>query len=79
MADDLLDTIRQGSLNALRSSNDLVKYIVSEAVCFPNEFKWAGLGKHILDIFEEELAAEVHGSSECSSPSDVLPVNSIII
>lgn len=58
-ADDLLNTIRQGNLNTHRNANDLVKHIVSEAVCFPTHFKGAGLGKHVLDIFEEELASEV--------------------
>lgn len=74
MADDLLDTIRQGNLDDLQDSNDLIKHIVLETVYFPNEFKWAGLGKHVLDIFEEELASEVRELSTISPHTDVFPL-----
>ncbi|CAI4215214.1 unnamed protein product [Parascedosporium putredinis] len=57
-SDNLIETIRQGDLGAMENVNDLVKRIVFEAVTFPDEFKWAGLGEHILDIFEEEIALE---------------------
>ena len=59
MADNLLETIRQGDLDSLRNSTDLIKCIVYEAASFPKEFKWAGLGEHVLDVFEGEIACEV--------------------
>ena len=58
-ADTLLETIRQGNLDVLTTPNDLIKRILSETVTFLDEFKWAGLGNHILDIFEGEIATEV--------------------
>ncbi|VUC36440.1 unnamed protein product [Clonostachys rosea] len=57
-ADTLLETIRQGNLDILHSPQDLIKRIVFEAVKFPDEFKWAGLGEHVLDIFQGEIAYE---------------------
>ncbi|KAI8956554.1 hypothetical protein F5Y11DRAFT_353549 [Daldinia sp. FL1419] len=57
-ADTLLETIRQGNLDILMTPNDLIKRILYETVTFLNEFKWAGLGNHILDIFEDEIATE---------------------
>lgn len=59
VADSLLETIRQGNLNTLRTPEDLIKSIVHDAVTFLDEFKWAGLGEHILDIFDEAIALEV--------------------
>ena len=59
LADNLLETIRQGDLDKLQNVNDLIMRIVYEAVTFPDEFKWAGLGEHVLDIFEGEIAIEV--------------------
>ncbi|KAF5590094.1 cytochrome P450 monooxygenase [Fusarium subglutinans] len=38
---------------------DLIKRIVSETVKFIDEFKWAGLGHHVLDIFEGEISKEM--------------------
>ncbi|CAH0023619.1 unnamed protein product [Clonostachys rhizophaga] len=57
-ADTLLETIRQGNLDILHSPQDLIKRIVFEAVKFLDEFKWAGLGEHVLDIFQGEIAYE---------------------
>ncbi|KAJ3457001.1 hypothetical protein MRS44_014142 [Fusarium solani] len=59
MADDLFETIRQGNLDTLRTPSDLIKRIVFEAVTLVNEFKWAGLGEHVLDIFEGQIGYEV--------------------
>lgn len=59
-ADTLLETIRQGNLDILTTPNDLIKRILYETVSFLDEFKWAGLGNHILDIFEGEIATEVN-------------------
>ncbi|KAK6957515.1 hypothetical protein Daesc_000302 [Daldinia eschscholtzii] len=59
-ADTLLETIRQGNLDVLTTPNDLIKRILSETVTFLDEFKWAGLGNHILDIFEGEIATETN-------------------
>ncbi|KAI1660907.1 hypothetical protein F4813DRAFT_386316 [Daldinia decipiens] len=57
-ADTLLETIRQGNLDILTTPNDLIKRILYETVTFLDEFRWAGLGNHILDIFEGEIATE---------------------
>ncbi|KAI1807231.1 hypothetical protein F4811DRAFT_567129 [Daldinia bambusicola] len=59
-ADTLLETIRQGNLDVLTTPNDLIKRILHETVSFLDEFKWAGLGIHILDIFEGEIATETN-------------------
>lgn len=59
MADDLFETIRQGNLDTLQTPSDLIKRIVFEAVTLVNEFKWAGLGEHVLDIFEGQIGYEV--------------------
>ncbi|PNP76719.1 hypothetical protein FNYG_10138 [Fusarium nygamai] len=59
MADDLFETIKQGNLYTVRSPGDLIKRIVSETVKFIDEFKWAGLGHHVLDIFEGEISNEM--------------------
>lgn len=59
MADGLFETIRQGNLDTLRTPSDLIKRIVFEAVTLVNEFKWAGLGEHVLDIFEGQIGYEV--------------------
>ena len=58
-ADSLLETIRQDNLNTLRSPNDLIRKVMNQTVSFPDEFEWAGLGQHILDVFDEELSLEV--------------------
>ncbi|KAG8674122.1 hypothetical protein FPOAC1_000085 [Fusarium poae] len=59
MADDLLETIRHSELDELCTADDLVKHIVQQTVTFPEKFRLAGLGEHILDIFENELASEM--------------------
>ncbi|KAI9903659.1 hypothetical protein N3K66_000188 [Trichothecium roseum] len=59
LADDLIETIQQGNyLDTMQSSNDLLKHIVFETVTFPDQFRWAGLGEHVLDIFEAEIARQ---------------------
>ncbi|KAF4971483.1 hypothetical protein FSARC_1711 [Fusarium sarcochroum] len=57
-ANDLLETIRQGNLGTVQSSNDLIKNILQETVSFPEKFQRAGLGEHVLDIFKAEISAE---------------------
>ncbi|KAH7303952.1 hypothetical protein B0I35DRAFT_454968 [Stachybotrys elegans] len=59
-ADTLLETIRQGKLDILQTPEDLIKRIVYDTVTFLDEFKWAGLGEHILDVFDREIAAEMY-------------------
>ncbi|KAG5765756.1 hypothetical protein H9Q72_006158 [Fusarium xylarioides] len=59
IAEDLFETIKQGNLYTVRSSGDLIKRIISETVKFIDEFKWAGLGHHVLDIFEGEISNEM--------------------
>lgn len=58
-ADDLLETIRQKNSDEIETADQLMKRIVMEAVNFPEEFRWAGLGEHILDIFQGEITLEV--------------------
>ncbi|KAF0640546.1 hypothetical protein FPSE5266_10072 [Fusarium pseudograminearum] len=58
-ADDLLETIRHSDLDEISTADDLMKHIVQQTVTFTERFKLAGLGEHILDIFESELAFEV--------------------
>jgi len=66
MADDLLEAIRQSDLHEIASTGDLITHIVCQAVTFLDKFKWAGLGEHVLDIFQNEIAFEVCSfSSEC--------------
>ncbi|KAF5024586.1 hypothetical protein F66182_3349 [Fusarium sp. NRRL 66182] len=58
IAENLLETILQSRLHEVSSTDDLVTHIVLETVTFLDKFKWAGLGEHILDIFEGEIAIE---------------------
>ncbi|CEF71957.1 unnamed protein product [Fusarium graminearum] len=59
MADDLLETIQNSELGDIFTSDDLMKHIVQQTVTFTEKFRVAGLGEHILDIFENELASEI--------------------
>ncbi|KAI5925056.1 hypothetical protein F4810DRAFT_708862 [Camillea tinctor] len=54
--DTLWDTIRQSGIDQLSGPEDLIKHIVFECVTFLDEFREAGLGDHILDIFESAIA-----------------------
>ena len=58
-ADSLLETIHQDNLDILRSPNDLIRKVMNQTVSFLDEFEWAGLGQHVLDVFEEEISLEV--------------------
>ncbi|KAF5617254.1 hypothetical protein F25303_13333 [Fusarium sp. NRRL 25303] len=58
MADDLLETIKRSSLNRISDVDDLMKHVVQETIRFPERFRRAGLGEHILDVFESEIASE---------------------
>ncbi|KAG5662001.1 hypothetical protein KAF25_004240 [Fusarium avenaceum] len=59
-ADDLLETIRQKNSDKVETADELMKRIIMEAVNFPEEFRWAGLGEHILDIFQGEITLEAN-------------------
>ncbi|CAG1990750.1 unnamed protein product [Fusarium graminearum] len=59
MADDLLETIQNSELGDIFTFDDLMKHIVQQTVTFTEKFRVAGLGEHILDIFENELASEI--------------------
>ncbi|KAI1638377.1 hypothetical protein F4809DRAFT_639677 [Biscogniauxia mediterranea] len=54
--DTLWDTIRQSGIDELSGPEDLIKHIIYECVTFLDEFREAGLGDHILDIFESAIA-----------------------
>ncbi|KAF5723101.1 hypothetical protein FMUND_2142 [Fusarium mundagurra] len=58
MADELLEAIRESNLHDVSSGDELMKHIVKETITFPNKFMRAGLGEHILNIFEGEIASE---------------------
>ncbi|KAG5803072.1 hypothetical protein H9Q71_012343 [Fusarium xylarioides] len=58
MADELLEAIRESNLHNVSSGDELMKHIVKETITFPNKFTRAGLGEHILNIFEGEIASE---------------------
>ncbi|RBA14968.1 hypothetical protein FPRO05_13184 [Fusarium proliferatum] len=58
MADDLLETIKRSSLNRISDVDDLMKHVVQETIRFPERFRRAGLGEHMLDVFESEMASE---------------------
>ncbi|KAF4502905.1 1-alkyl-2-acetylglycerophosphocholine esterase [Fusarium agapanthi] len=58
MADDLLETIRKSNLRNVSSGDELMKHLVKEKITFPDKFMRAGLGEHILTIFEGEIASE---------------------
>ncbi|KAH6950118.1 hypothetical protein DER45DRAFT_580044 [Fusarium avenaceum] len=59
-ADDLLETIRQKNSDEIETADELMKRIIMEAVNFPKESRWAGLGQHILDIFQGEITLEAN-------------------
>ncbi|KAF4977976.1 hypothetical protein FDECE_18288 [Fusarium decemcellulare] len=48
----------RSDLHEVFSADGLVRHIVLETVTFLDEFKWAGLGEHVLDVFESELVIE---------------------
>ncbi|KAI8716009.1 hypothetical protein NCS52_01110200 [Fusarium sp. LHS14.1] len=54
--DTLFDTIRQGGIHSYTDPHELIEDILFEAVTFPEEFQYAGLGIHILDIFDSSIA-----------------------
>ncbi|KAF5581843.1 hypothetical protein FPANT_8762 [Fusarium pseudoanthophilum] len=58
MADDLFQIIQQGRLHEISGADDLIKHILQETVTFPDKYLRAGLGEHILDVFESEIASE---------------------
>ncbi|KAF5577662.1 ankyrin repeat [Fusarium pseudocircinatum] len=58
MADELLEVIRESNLHGVSSGDELMKHVVKETITFPNKFMRAGLGEHILNIFEGEIASE---------------------
>ncbi|KEZ41929.1 hypothetical protein SAPIO_CDS6486 [Scedosporium apiospermum] len=54
--DCLLDTIRQGDIDSYQNPEQLVENIIFECVTFSEEFRFAGLGIHVLDVFESSIA-----------------------
>ncbi|KPM39238.1 hypothetical protein AK830_g7319 [Neonectria ditissima] len=54
--DSLFDTIRQGGIDSYRSPHQLIEDILYESVTFLDEFRYAGLGIHVLDIFDSSIA-----------------------
>lgn len=75
----LFDTIRQSGIELMQGPDDLIERIVCECATFLNEFRSAGLGRHILDIFDTMIGNIVSNGflskhlfiapHHCSSPS----------
>ena len=54
--DTLLDTIRQGGIKSFTNPEQLIAHILYQCSKFIDEYRYAGFGTHILDIFENEIA-----------------------
>ncbi|KAI3331691.1 hypothetical protein HD806DRAFT_478063 [Xylariaceae sp. AK1471] len=54
--DTLIDTIRQGGIKSMYEPDDLIEHILYECATFLDEFRYAGLGVHVLDIFDSVIA-----------------------
>ncbi|KAK7423727.1 hypothetical protein QQX98_000917 [Neonectria punicea] len=54
--DSLFDTIRQGGIDSYTSPHQLIEDILFESVTFLEEFRYAGLGIHVLDVFDSVIA-----------------------
>ncbi|KAH6886791.1 hypothetical protein B0T10DRAFT_442909 [Thelonectria olida] len=54
--DTLFETIRQGGIESYTRPEQLIENILFECVTFLEEYRFAGLGIHILDIFESSIA-----------------------
>ncbi|TRX93664.1 hypothetical protein FHL15_005340 [Xylaria flabelliformis] len=52
----LIDTIRQGGIESMKSPDDLIERILYECATFLDELQRAGLKAHVLDIFDNEIA-----------------------
>ncbi|KAH8900720.1 hypothetical protein GQ53DRAFT_130451 [Thozetella sp. PMI_491] len=58
--DTLLETIRQSGVSEFRNPEDLIVHILYECVSFLEKYRDAGLGNHILDIFESSIATRAN-------------------
>ncbi|RYP66576.1 hypothetical protein DL771_007729 [Monosporascus sp. 5C6A] len=54
--DTLIDTVRQGGIESMAEPEDLIEHILYECATFLDEFRYAGLGLHVLDIFDSAIA-----------------------
>ncbi|KAL8380160.1 hypothetical protein RB599_009565 [Gaeumannomyces hyphopodioides] len=63
--DTLLETIRQSGIGEFQEPDDLIEHIVSECARFIEEYRYAGLGEHILEIFENSIATRSNQEVEC--------------
>ena len=66
--DTLIDTIRQGGIEGLKEPEDLIQLIMYECATFLDEFRYAGMGDHILDIFDSTTGLRV-GQATLLSPT----------
>ncbi|KIX01898.1 uncharacterized protein Z518_07837 [Rhinocladiella mackenziei CBS 650.93] len=62
--DTLLDTIRQSGNDTIARPEALIEHILSECATYPDEFRYAGVGDHILDIFESSIAKLSHAEAK---------------
>ncbi|KAL8316297.1 hypothetical protein RB597_000272 [Gaeumannomyces tritici] len=63
--DTLVETIRQSGIGDFQEPEDLIEHIVSECARFIEEYRYAGLGEHILDIFENSIATKSNQEVQC--------------
>ncbi|RSL40663.1 hypothetical protein CEP53_013229 [Fusarium sp. AF-6] len=62
--DTLIDTIRQSGVEHLNEPEDLIQHIMNVCVRFLDEFRDAGVGEHILDIFDSSVSQTAQSEVE---------------
>ncbi|SPO05319.1 uncharacterized protein DNG_08006 [Cephalotrichum gorgonifer] len=63
--DSLFETIRQSGIDCYTRPEQLVESILFECVTFLEEYRLAGLGLHILDIFDSSIARRSNEEVAC--------------
>jgi Txe/YoeB family toxin of Txe-Axe toxin-antitoxin module len=68
----LIDTIRQSDIESLHEPEDLIGHILYHCATFLDQYRDAGVGDHILDIFDSTIAQRVRRPT-CQALSPLLP------
>ncbi|KAI5461704.1 hypothetical protein BGZ63DRAFT_356200 [Mariannaea sp. PMI_226] len=63
--DTLVDTIRQSGIESFKEPEELIERILLECATFLDEFRYAGVGDHILDIFDSTMALRADDEVQC--------------
>lgn len=73
--DTLFETVRQGNIETYTRPEQLVENILFETVTFLEEYRYAGLGIHVLEIFESSIAVRVslENQKEHSTEGTLIP------